>query len=80
MPTNTGSEVRRFVKPALIVGCLVAAVAVYLLWEEHESHILGALFWLLLLACPAVHFFMHGKHGHGGGQGEDDESAKRSGP
>jgi hypothetical protein len=45
----------------------VAAVAVYFLWEEHESHILGALFWLLLLACPAIHFFMHGKHGHGGG-------------
>jgi len=67
---------RRFAKPALIAGCLVAAVAVYFLWEEHDSHILGALFWLLLLACPAIHFFMHGKHGHGGG-GEHAASPNR---
>lgn len=42
------------------------AVAVFFLWEEHEAHILGALPWLILLACPIMHLFMHRGHGHGG--------------
>ena len=31
---------------------------------EHEAHPYGALPYLLLLACPLMHLFMH--HGHGG--------------
>lgn len=50
-----------------------AALAVVLLWEEHQAHLLGALPWLILLACPLLHVFMHGGHGHGGrgGSGGD---------
>lgn len=55
---------KRLLKPLLIAVCLVTAVAVFFLWEEHESHILGALFWLLLLACPLIHVFLHRGHGH----------------
>ena len=56
--------------------CLFAAIAVFFLWEEHKAHILGALPWLILLACPLIHFFMHRNHGHGGahGEGRDHES------
>jgi hypothetical protein len=28
--------------------------------------VLGLLPWLLLAACPLMHAFMHGGHGHGG--------------
>ena len=46
------------------------AIAGYFLWTEHRAHLLGALSWLpwlLLLACPLLHLFMHGRHGgHGG--------------
>jgi hypothetical protein len=38
------------------------AIAVFFLWQEHRAHLLGALPWLLLLACPAMHFFMHRGH------------------
>lgn len=50
-----------------------AVLAVVLLWEEHQVHLLGALPWLILLACPLLHVFMHGGHGHGGkgGPGHD---------
>lgn len=48
--------------------CLLAAVAVFFLWEEHKAHILGALPWLLLLACPLVHLLMHRGHGRDGHQ------------
>lgn len=48
-------------------------IAVILLWEEHSMHILGAMPWLLLLACLLLHIFMHGGHGHGGHQPRDKE-------
>jgi hypothetical protein len=48
------------------VGCLViGAVAAYFLFTEHLAHTLSALPYLLLAACPLMHFFMHGGHGHG---------------
>jgi hypothetical protein len=53
---------------------LIAFLAIggYFLWAEHEAHValvVPYLPWLLLLACPLLHFFMHGGHGHGQGGG-----------
>lgn len=45
--------------------------ALVLLWEEHEAHILGALPWLILIACPLMHVFMH--HDHNASKGNDDD-------
>jgi Protein of unknown function (DUF2933) len=39
------------------------AVALYFLLTEHRAHFFSALPFLLLLACPLMHVFMH--HGHG---------------
>ncbi|HSL98683.1 MAG TPA: DUF2933 domain-containing protein [Candidatus Limnocylindria bacterium] len=51
-----------------LVGFLAAAT--FLLWEEHQAHILGALPWVLLLLCPILHLFMHrGHNGHGSHDG-----------
>jgi hypothetical protein len=48
-------------------GCLVlAAVAGWFLWQEHRAHLLGALPYLIVLACPLMHVFMHRGHGHHG--------------
>ena len=49
-----------------------AAIAVVLLWHEHEAHLLGALPWLLVLACPLMHLFMHHGHEHGHGSERGD--------
>jgi hypothetical protein len=49
------------------------AIAGYFLLTEHWAHVvpyLSFLPWLLLLACPLMHVFMHG--GHGGHGGSDD--------
>lgn len=43
----------------------------FLLWEEHQAHILGALPYLFLLLCPLLHVFMHGDHGGHGNSGGD---------
>jgi len=41
----------------------VAAVGVYLL-VAHTGHLFAALPYLLLVACPLMHFFGHGGHKH----------------
>lgn len=57
------------------IGFLV--VAVFLIVSEHRAHALGALPYLLLIACPAMHFFMHGGHGgHGGSERGPDRPAQ----
>ena len=48
---------------AFLVFIGFAVIAVVLLWQEHRAHILGLIPYLLLLACPLLHVFMH--HGHG---------------
>ena len=42
---------------------VIGMVAAYFLLTEHLAHVVGALPFLLLLACPLMHVFMH--HGHG---------------
>lgn len=55
------------------VGLLViGGIAAYFLLEEHRAHLLGAFSYLILLACPLMHFFMHG--GHGGHHHHEDKS------
>lgn len=45
---------------------VIGSAAAYFLWSEHLAHIVGALPFLLLLACPLMHVFMQGGHGHHG--------------
>ena len=62
---------------------LLAAVAVAGLYAltQHWEHTLSALPWLLLLACPLLHVFMHGGHGgHGGHRGHDGHDEAGRGP
>jgi hypothetical protein len=40
------------------------ALAGVLLLTEHRAHLLGFWPFLILLACPLLHYFMHGKHGN----------------
>lgn len=52
-----------------IVFCIAVAVGGFFLLKEHWVHAQGYLPYLLLLACPLMHLFMHGGHGgHGHGQ------------
>ena len=56
---------KTFRLPIWLGACLFGAIALFFLWEEHSAHILGAIPYLLLLACPFMHLLMHrGHHGH----------------
>jgi hypothetical protein len=39
-----------------------AAVGAYYLLTEHRAHLLDYLPYVLLMACPLMHFFGHGSH------------------
>ena len=60
----------RFLRRGHWVFWAFAAIAALLLLPEHRAHFLGVLPFLLLLACPLLHVFMHGGHG-----GHSDEGS-----
>jgi hypothetical protein len=60
MTENAGSGFWRSKTGIACAGFL--AIAAFFLLTEHTAHVLGALPWLLLAACPLMHVFMH----HGG--------------
>jgi len=54
----------------VLIGFLI--VAGFFLLTEHTAHVFGGLPYLLILACPLMHFFHHhGGHGHHGKDGND---------
>lgn len=60
----------------VLIGFL--AIGGFFLVAEHRAHLIPYLgYWpfLLILACPLLHVFMHGGHGgHGSGGNEDGGS------
>jgi hypothetical protein len=55
-----------------------ALVGAFYVLREHWGHALGALPYLLILACPLMHFFMHrGHHHHAGGSGAAPDTQPR---
>jgi hypothetical protein len=49
------------------VFAVFVAIAAYLIVSEHRAHLVQALPWLFVLACPLMHLFMHRGHAHHGG-------------
>jgi len=79
MTTQSDAHRQPFRIPLWVGAAVFGAIAVFFLWEEHRAHLLGALPYLLLLACPLMHLFMHRGHGHDAGalssQNSDDSQA-----
>lgn len=70
-PSSTGWGTRfRWV----LIGFTV--IGAFFLLAEHRAHVLPFLPWLLLAACPLLHVFMHGGHGHEG-HGESGRAPRR---
>ena len=86
--SQDGSEPKGFWSSRYAIGLLVlGAIATYFLLTEHRAHFFGALPFLLLLACPLMHVFMHHGHGgksgghaghHGGNQGSNTSAAPKA--
>lgn len=62
------AQVPSFWRSSAGIALLVAmAIGAFYLVTEHQAHLFGVLPYLLVLACPLMHVFMH--HGHGGHRG-----------
>ena len=60
-----------------LLVCAFVAIAVFYVWNDHRSHLWGALPYVLLLACPFMHMLMHRHHGESGAShGEPDAHPK----
>ncbi len=60
LPTQGGNR-QRTISRFVFLG--FAAIAAYFLITEHRAHLFGILPFLLLAACPLLHFFHHRGHG-----------------
>jgi hypothetical protein len=66
------TERKLSVSKLVLIGFLI--VAAYFLFTEHRAHTIAFLPYALLLACPFMHFFMHGGHGgHDHGNRDNDK-------
>ncbi len=55
-----------FFSRGTLVACITLATVGILLLTGHKAHLLGFAPYLLLIACPLMHLFMHhGQHEHG---------------
>ena len=61
---------------------MFAGVGAYYLLTEHRAHLFDYLPYLLLIACPLMHMFGHGRggHRHGGDDKETDHPAQPKAP
>lgn len=52
----------------------LGALALGYLIIEHRPHLFGWLPYLIILACPLMHFFMHRGHHHGSPENHSGKS------
>lgn len=55
----------------LIILCAAVGIIGATFLTGHSNHLIALLPYLLLLACPFLHLFMHRRHGRDGKAGHD---------
>lgn len=74
--SNSGGQIEHsgfWKSKAAMVMMVFAAIGGFFLITEHWAHLYGILPFLLVLACPLMHIFMH--HGHGGHHRHQERAA-----
>ena len=65
-------------RAARVTLWVLGAIALFYLLTEHQAHLFGWLPYLLILACPLMHIFMHGGHHRGHHHESPDDQDKSS--
>lgn len=74
---NHQSSQNSWWSPAKIALYVFLGIAAFFLITEHLAHLAGILPYLLLIACPLMHLFMHGGHGGHGGHSDGNDRSSR---
>ena len=70
-----------FIKsPIGIAVAMLGLIAAFYFLREHWQHVAGNWPYLLLLACPVMHLFMHHGHGEHGGHRQQGDGAAQADP
>ncbi|WP_153950418.1 DUF2933 domain-containing protein [Cupriavidus sp. U2] len=77
--TERPADSRRPVSRSRLVTIGFLLVIAYFLWTEHRAHLVQFLPYLLLAACPLMHLFMHGGHGHSRGHEQKSTDVDQKG-
>ena len=78
---NMNNQKQQFwLSPKGLAALGLIGAASYFLFMEHREHVFQLLPYLILLACPLMHIFMHGGHSHGHAHhhGDENESFQQS--
>lgn len=59
-----GSPTSFFTRSMGVAVAMLALIAFFYILREHWQHVAGSWPYLLLLACPLMHVFMHHGHSH----------------
>ncbi len=79
-PHRNGQHASSFWKSKIGLATIgFLAIALFFLLTEHRAHVFGVLPWLLILACPLLHLFMHRGHRHGGQHRHHDQKPDQEG-
>lgn len=74
---HAATQHKSFLRRHWWLSLIALAIILYFLLTEHRQHVFSYLPFLLLLACPLMHFFMHGRHsGHQGTQEHHEDKNK----
>ena len=76
MPSDKVPGSEFFRSKAGLALIVFGAIAAFFLLSEHRAHFFGWLPYLLLLACPLMHVFMHGGHGEHSHQDKQDKGGR----
>lgn len=68
-PPSEGHDRRSWSGQFVLLAFL--AIAGFFLITEHWAHLMGVLPYVLLLLCPLLHLLLHGRHGHGHHDSQD---------
>jgi len=64
-----------------LIPWIFLGIILFFLLSEHRAHFFGFLPYLLLLACPLMHIFMHRDHGgHGHRSGCSGGTGQKASP
>ncbi len=75
---NHDSSTSKAMRTRTLVLSGFVVIGVFFLLTEHRAHTFGFLPYLLLMACPFLHFFMHKNHGgHGGASGRNVQDSNQ---
>lgn len=61
----------------IVGGWILAALGAGYVLIVHRAHAIEWLPFALLLACPLMHIFMHGRHGHSHEHGRGQPAQER---